>query len=255
MSETLEDFLKQYVRNKQLANSAESYETWLSSYGTDTRASTGEKLADIEEDYARAKSTYGAKAERLAALGLSSSGYGDYLDGVAYAERARAKSAALRAASEDEAANRRGYEAYLSEYRKSQNALLEEAYKTIANSETLDEDAAYRRALGMGLDESGAMEAARGGIALAKEKLRRTLYRTILSEGLDRESAAAFAKSYGFSDEESDAFGDYADIVNRGKGQTKSETTPSYEDSITREEGESFTDYLRRRLAAKAKDE
>lgn len=246
MSETLEDFLKQYVRNKQLSNSAESYEKWLSSYGTDTGAVLDERLADINADYERAKSTYGARAERLASLGLSSSGYGDYLDGVAYAERARAKSAAYRAASEGEEANRRGYESYLSAYRKSQNDLLERAYKTIADSETLDADAAYRRALGMGLDEASAREAAEGGIALAKEKIKRALYRTILTEGLGREGATAYAKSYGFSDEEAGAFGDYAEKVN-GKTSESETVKPD------REPNESYTDYLRRRLEAEAK--
>ena len=97
----------------------------------------------------------------------------------------------------------------------------------------------------MGLDEASARAAAEGGIALAKEKIRRALYRTILTEGLGREGAAAYAKSYGFSDEEASAFGDYAEKVN-GKA-SGSETVKS-----DREPNESYTDYLRRRLKEEA---
>ena len=163
MSDTLEDFLGRYVRNKKLANSAESYEKWLSAYGTDADAALGERLSDIEKSYESAKSTYGKNAERLAALGLSSSGYSDYLNGAAYAEKERAKSAAYRTAAETEAKNRRGYERYLASYRDGQDTLLKEAYKTIAASGTFDEDGAYRRAISMGLDGAAAKEAAAGG--------------------------------------------------------------------------------------------
>lgn len=242
MSDTLEDFLGRYVRNKKLANSAESYEKWLSAYGTDADAALGERLSDIEKSYESAKSTYGKNAERLAALGLSSSGYSDYLNGAAYAEKERAKSAAYRTAAETEAKNRRGYERYLASYRDGQDTLLKEAYKTIAASGTFDEDGAYRRALSMGLDGAAAKEAAAGGVALAKEKARRALFKTILSEGLGREGAVAYAKNYGFSATEADAFGDYADKVN---GSESVKAGPKPEEKTY--DG-SFTDYLRRRL-------
>lgn len=246
MSDTLEDFLGQYVRNKKLSSTAESYGNWLSAYGSDAKDTLDKQLSAIEDDYQRAKSTYGTKAERLAALGLSSSGYSDYLDGVAYAERERAKSNAYRTAANTEAQNRRGYENYLASYQKEQSGLLEKAYKAIADSGTFDEDAAYRRALGMGLDAASAKEAVAGGIALSKEKIRRALYREILSEGLGRDGAVAYAKTYGFSDAEAGAFGDYAEAMNGTKKTASSDGTEKIP------VGGSYTDYLRRRLDARS---
>lgn len=43
-------------------------------------------IVDAESAYQKSKSTYGANAEALASMGLTGSGYGEYLDGKAYAQ-------------------------------------------------------------------------------------------------------------------------------------------------------------------------
>ncbi|HBJ18273.1 MAG TPA: hypothetical protein DDY70_00795, partial [Clostridiales bacterium] len=148
---------------------------------------------------------------------------------------------------ETERDNRRWYENYLASYEKEQSSLLERAYKTISEGENFDEDTAYRQALAMGLDAKTAKAVASEGAALAKEKVRRALYRAILSGGYGRARAVAYAKSYGYSDEEASAFGDYAEKVNGEEKRTEA-TVPA-----TRNPDESYTDYLRRKLKAETK--
>ena len=67
--ETLEDFIKTYIRNVKISSSPESYSEWIKSYGIDSSGTLDKSLKDISSDYEKAKSSFGANAEGLASLG------------------------------------------------------------------------------------------------------------------------------------------------------------------------------------------
>ena len=70
-------------------------------------------IADARSSYEQNKATYGANAEALANMGLSGSGYGDYINAQAYAQQrgdvqnANAVAAAERTTAESEAAQKK----------------------------------------------------------------------------------------------------------------------------------------------------
>lgn len=70
-------------------------------------------IADARSSYEQNKATYGANAEALASMGLSGSGYSDYINAQAYAQQrgdvqnANAVAAAERTAAESEAAQKK----------------------------------------------------------------------------------------------------------------------------------------------------
>ena len=92
-------------------------------------------LTDAESDYARAKATYGQKAETLGRMGLTGSGYGDYLEGLAYSEMQGAKQNAALTRDERQAEQQRSYGEYLENKKNTlsqnyQNWLAASANKT-----------------------------------------------------------------------------------------------------------------------------
>ncbi|MCQ2385328.1 MAG: hypothetical protein MJ078_01435 [Clostridia bacterium] len=137
----LEDFIRNYLSNKKIAN----YREWVEAYGEETEEAYAEDLRNADAAYRRGKAEYGSQAASLMDRGLSQSGYREYLDGVAYAGKQTAK---IRAESEKrrkETANRKGYAAYLTQKTaeaeqeasatEKQSEAAKEAYsKTVTNA-------------------------------------------------------------------------------------------------------------------------
>ena len=95
-SKTLDEFVKTYIQNKAKSSSKESYADWLRANGINSEKIYSDSIRDITADYERAKSNYGSNAESLAKLGLTASGYSDYLTSRAYAALQERKSKADR---------------------------------------------------------------------------------------------------------------------------------------------------------------
>ena len=102
------------------------------------KATTELNKANInaEAQYRQAQTGYGSKAEKLAAMGLTSSGYSDYLSGKAYEQLNASK---IAAQNEYNVANREAenqydtqkeslYKGYAEEQKNIGNSLLEMAY-------------------------------------------------------------------------------------------------------------------------------
>lgn len=240
MSDTLDDFIKRYIQNKKLSDTAESYSEWLSSHGGGE--TLAKRLAEIEETYRAERSTYGARAERLAAAGLTASGYSDYLSRAAEGKRKSAREAAYRDAAAEETKSRKGYADYLTSLSEKRSKLIEKAYTAIQKDSSFDLDAAYERALSLGLDEESAAEVARESVAKLKEKAGDSLRKKILDKGLSADSAISYAMALGFDREEATTFGDLA--RENEKKKAEEEKSESKKDT-------SYTDYLRDKLNKK----
>lgn len=106
---TLQSYVQSYLKNRKISD----YETWLATYGRDAEREYGEAKRDADNLYATSRAEYGQRASTLAARGLTGSGYSDYLNTVAIAERTRARDKALVAKKKTELENQKGYVAYL----------------------------------------------------------------------------------------------------------------------------------------------
>ena len=86
-----------------------SYSSYLTSAGADVQSAYNEAVAAVRREYAFNRATFGAKGEQLARAGLTGSGYGDYLEGKAYAAMASTVGQAERAKADS-------YANYLASY-------------------------------------------------------------------------------------------------------------------------------------------
>lgn len=96
----------------EAAQENNAYQQWLKNQGVDIQGDYAQALAQSKAAYERQLGTYGAKAENLARMGLSASGYSDYLAGQAYAQQQAANTQALESAQETA---REQYAKYLSQ--------------------------------------------------------------------------------------------------------------------------------------------
>lgn len=221
-SQSLEDFIKNYIQNVKVSSSPESYKEWLKSYGINSREILNESLSDIGADYERAKSTFGANAERLSSLGLSVSGYSDYLSAKAYESMQKRKTGAYDKYAENEKTNKSGFRDYVeSALKKEESAKKEENesfYKTmndIVDAGIRDVEAAYSFAIETGLSEEKARAAAKAATDTVNRKLSETTLRYIISHSFDKEQAKQYALAVGLSEEEAEGLAKYADSINK----------------------------------------
>lgn len=211
---SLEDFVKTYLENKAISETKDSYENWLRQNGIDSYGIYSEAIRDINGDYHRERSGYGASAEKLSSLGLSGAGYSDYIDGRAYSEMQKSKASARGALAENEAKNRSEYSKYLEEKAKKTRSDYDKAVKDITDANIMDYDEAYSYAVSYGLGEEEAALAARTAGEAVRKKARAEVLSVIVNQRYNHKQAAEYAKALGLSDEEAEELSSYADKIN-----------------------------------------
>lgn len=212
---TLEDFVKSYIQNKEYSSSKEDYRSWLSQNGIDSAKIYADSIRDITGDYKQAKSEYGSLAESLSELGLTASGYSDYLNGKAYSEMQKRKEGARAKYAENERKNRQGYSEYISGAAKKDYSNYTDVVNSISNAGILDYEEAYNFALQEGLSESSAELAAITANDMVKRKRRENALKTIIGKSFGRTQAREYALAIGFSDAEAEELAEYAYKINR----------------------------------------
>lgn len=212
---TLEDFIKAYVQNKEKTSTKEGYADWLLSNGVNSGKIYSESIKDISGDYARAKSDYGKQAERLGELGLSASGYSDYIKGSAYSAMQKRKAGARNAYYENEQKNQKGYQDYLKnkadEAYKTYNSVIEE----IKDVGILDYEEAYGYASEAGLAGELADSAAKKATEYVHKKLYESVLSTAIKNGFVFDQTKEYAKAVGLGDDEADELAEYAEKINK----------------------------------------
>ena len=211
---SLEDFVKNYVQNKVKSESQEDYERWLRANGVDSYGIYSDALRDINTDYNRQRANYGATAERLNKLGLSSAGYSDYADGHAYSEMQKSKEKARISLAANEAKNRKGYGEYVAAKAKEAKSDYSKAVKELTDASIMDYDEAFDYALSMGLDEDGADLAAKAANEAVRKKARTSVLSVIVNRRYNYKQTVAYATSLGLSEQEAAELGEYADLIN-----------------------------------------
>ena len=213
-SKSLEDFVKTYIQNKAKSETAESYASWLKANGIDSEKIYADSIKDISADYHRQRSEYGRFAEGLADIGLTASGYSDYLNSAAYAEMQRRKAGARSKYSENEAENRRGYSDYLNEVREKENSTYKRVVDGIKNEGIMNYESAYKYAVGAGLSEEAASAAAKSASDMVREDVIKGAIKTIITYSYNAKQARAYATALGLSEEEANELAKYAESIN-----------------------------------------
>ncbi len=212
---TLQDFVKSYVQNKKHTTSEEDYRRWLSENGIKSEKIYADSIRDITSDYKTSKSEYGALAESLSSLGLTASGYSDYLNGKAYSEMQKRKESARNKYAENELKNRKGYSEYLTALAKEEKSNYENVVSAIADAGILDYEKAYKFALEQGLSESSAELAAKNASDSVRRKTRENALKTIIGQNFGRTQALEYSLALGLSESEAEELAEYADKINR----------------------------------------
>ena len=231
-STSLENFIKTYVNNKLLSDTAESYESWLKKSGINSQLIYDRDLKDAETEYHKSKSEYGSRAEDLAEIGLSSSGYSDYLNAGAYSAMQKSKDYAKNRYIENENKNARGYADYLKSKEsekdnllkdyigilnsmdKEQSTLYGNVIKNIASAGITDYETAYGYASNIGLSEELADSAARTATDEARRTRDTKIMETVISRTMTESQAKQYALSMGLTEEEANRIATYAKNIN-----------------------------------------
>ncbi len=211
---TFEEFISEYVENKVKSNTKESYSEWVKRNGIDADEIYFDTLSGIEADYKRDLSTHGTDAERLSRLGLTGSGYSDYLSGKAYSALQESKLRAKESYAENTAKNEQGYQSRLAENKKQETELFESVINAISTDRILDYDTAYSYAVSRGLSKESAAAAARLSGEYTRYSLKSSVMNTIVSYRLSGKQALNYALGLGLSEEDAEELSKYAEAMN-----------------------------------------
>ncbi len=212
---TLEEFIGEYVANKARSNTKESYESWLRKNGVNSESIYADALKEIDTDYKTSLSTHGSDAEALHRLGLTGSGYSDYLSGKAYSEMQSEKRHARADYEENVKKNQKGYQSYLDAYMKNERMLFEDVIKTMSRDGILDYTTAYRYGVNKGLSDASAAEAARLAGEYTRLTLKSTVMNKIISAALTETQAMEYALGLGLGEDDAKVLGEYAKQIRK----------------------------------------
>ena len=212
---TLEDFIKTYVENKAKHESAESYADWLSKNGVNAEKILSDRTNVINSDYAKAISGYGKNAESLSRLGLTGSGYSDYMKGRAYSVMQSEKQKALSVYADNVKKNASGYSDYVSKITSETNEKIRKTVNDIVAKGFINYEDAYNYAVTIGLSEDDAKAAAKGGSDSARSELKYEVMKAIKNSALNKNEAYNYALGVGLTKEEAAILASYADNMNK----------------------------------------
>ena len=213
-SPTLEEFVKTYIENKVKSSSVNSYADWLKANGVNAEKIYSDSIRDITADYERAKSEYGNKAESLAKLGLTASGYSDYLSANAYSTMQKRKAGARDKFAENEAKNRSGYTSYLNEIIDKEGKAYKSIVSAITSQGIMNYEEAYNYAVGAGLSEENAKLAAKTASDMVRRDVREKVIKTIIAQNFNKKQAKEYALALGLDESDADELASYAGEIN-----------------------------------------
>ncbi len=189
---TLEDFIKNYVRNKSLTESKEGYSAWLKKNGVDSVGIMSDGISRTDTALKKASAAYGKRAESLGSLGLSRSGYADYVNRTAKKAYADALSSINADYAKNEAKNLKTYEDHLEAKNQKYRETYDAAIKSLEKSGIMNFDEAYEYALLLGLSDDDARGAAEKSTSMLIDATRKK----IISDIILRQLGSAQAKEY-----------------------------------------------------------
>ena len=200
-TKTLEDFIKNYVRNKSLTESKEGYSAWLKKNGADSIGAISDGVSRADTTMKKASVTYGKNAEELDSGGLLRSGYASYINDAARKSYADSLSSLNEEYLKIEAKNLKGYEKYLENENRKHLEAYDAAVKSLEKSGIMDFEKAYGYALELGLNEKEARDAAEKTTASLIGETRKKVINDIILKRLGSAEAKQYALNLGLDEE------------------------------------------------------
>lgn len=211
---TLEDFIKNYVRNKSLTESKEGYSAWLKKNGADSVGALSDGISRADTALKKASVSYGKSAESLGSLGLSKSGYADYLNNTAKKAYTDKLSTLEADYSKAEAKNQKGYESYLEAEKQKYQKTYDAAIKSLEKSGIMNFDKAYSYALELGLSDEDARGAAEKSTSMLIDATRKKIISDIILNHLGSAQTKEYALTLGLDEKMASELGDIAYDLN-----------------------------------------
>ncbi len=196
---SLEEFFENYINNKRITNSAESFDEYRARSVPDYDAEYSRGVESAYLDAMRSRADRGTGAERIFSSGLSGSGYarrlyelskGNYEKQLSElsGERGLKKTRALL-----------GYADYLSDYGRRQDSLMNTVRGELIKNGVINAERAYEYALGRGLSDDRARAVSGGIYSVLKDKIIADLIDRVITYRLDAKSAGELAEKYGLN--------------------------------------------------------
>ena len=223
----LENFIENYLKNKKISD----YEGWLALYGTDATEAYQSAKADADTAYRQAKAEHGARASSLYGRGLAVSGYSDYLNHTAYAERQRSLDLADKERKKTEQANRKGYLSYVQAQAdeeaaeaETQKKQTDKIFSDLLSQKIVNEEAAVTYLKARGIDEERAKTMAKESIGILKSSkaFRDQLISEATELHMDYNNAYNYALLKGLAEE------DAREVANIAAFATRQRRSHSY---------------------------
>ncbi|MBQ7363205.1 MAG: hypothetical protein IJW48_02015 [Clostridia bacterium] len=197
---SLEKFLENYIKNKKITNSEDSFDEYRAKNAEDYGAEFSRGVEDAYVEAMKARADYGRNAEAIFSSGLSRSGYAERqreLSGETYEKRI---AELIDKRNLAEARTVLGYADYLEDYNREQSSLMKSVRAELIKNGIINTERAYEYALGAGLSDERALEVSVGIYSAVKDKIIADLIEKVITFRLDAESAAELAKKYGLDE-------------------------------------------------------
>lgn len=220
--ETLENFIAKYLKNKQKTD----YNGWLALYGEDSQAAYQGAKKEADTGYAKALAEHGARAASLYRAGLAGSGYSDYLNHSAYAQKSDALALAKKQKQSTDARNQKGYLAFLKELSDKeekeaadQKTREDKLFESLLAKNITDEQAAVSYLITVGMDPVKAQELATKSIAIqtGKQSFHTRLITLATSAGMSYSNAYKYALTQGVTEDVARMIASAVDIAVKEK--------------------------------------
>ena len=202
---TLKKYISKVLSDDSVKKNADTYAEWLS-----VNKKTGDKeLSEMMEkaftDHAKSSATYGKNAEKISSLGLSGSGYADYLNSLSNNSLVSTAREINDAVEKDEFDNLQGYAKYLMNLSKNIKTTKNSLVSRFLQENRPNKASAYKLAIEYGFSEKDAQELAElaHAFSISNTNGKNNVLSTIINKGLNYDEAYRYALACGFSEDES----------------------------------------------------
>lgn len=207
---SLEEYMRDYFRSTTLENSPMSFSTYKSSVGSNPSSDYARAMSEATSKAMKTSSSYGTEALKMDRLGLSNTGYSDYLATLEKDSLERTENALATERSIAEYNEAQNYLSYLSKYAEEQQALNTRITDALVRERVTDSNTAYKYAINNGLSPEMAKKAVSDSYGIIREKLISEILTRVASLELDGEGAEIYARHMGMNEEDSKMIGTQA---------------------------------------------
>lgn len=191
-----------------------TYGEWVKRFGIDAEGGYKRSVGDAKLERELGRAGYGTDAESLSILGLSNSGYRDFvtMNNEKSYDESVSKAASVRDSAEEQNSN--DYAKYSDSYDKTEGKLLDSVIKNITNGYVTDYEKILEYANSTGLTADKAELAAKSGYDAVIQRLRESVIEGITSYKYGEKYAYRYALEIGLPEDIAKKLADYARMLN-----------------------------------------